>query len=143
MLAWHYWLIAAIILCIIEIFTIDFLALGLGIAAVITSIAAAMGASLEVQVGVFAVASIIMIFTVRPLFRKAIYKHSDDRKSNVDALHGQQAVVIEAIPGNHESGRVKLGAEEWRAISLIEDEIPAGATVHIERVDGSTLVVRL
>ena len=52
------------------------------------------------------------------------------------------ASCCETIPvGPHETGRVRVEREEWRAESVDGSEIAVGATVHVLRVDGTRLIV--
>ncbi len=139
---WHYWLIAGIVLCILEIFTTDFLLLGLGLAAVGSSIASYYEASMPWQVGIFAIVAVIFVFTIRPIAKRQFYKTSDPRTSNVDAMKGKRGVVVDAIPENGQPGRVKLGGEEWRAVTEDGVTIDPGTEVVVDRVDGATLHVR-
>ncbi len=138
---WHYWLIGAFILCILEMFTGDLFLLGCGVAAAGSSIAASVGAERAAQLGVFGVVSVAFIFGIRPLAKRHFYKTSDPRKSNTEAMIGLTGTVIEPIPGGHDVGRVRLGAEEWRALSAHGDHISPGTAVTVSRVDGATLVV--
>jgi membrane protein implicated in regulation of membrane protease activity len=139
---WHYWIIAGIVLCILEIFTADFLLIGLGVAAMAASIASYSEASMPWQVGVFAIVSVVFVFTIRPLAKKHFYKSSDPRTSNVDAMHGKRGIVVDPIPENGQPGRVKLGGEEWRAVTDDGVALEPGTEVVVERVDGATLHVR-
>jgi len=138
---WHYWLIGAFLLCIIEMFTGDLVCLGLAIAAAGASIAASLGLEKAAQLGVFGAVGVIFIFGVRPFAKRHLYKASDPRQSNAAAMVGLPASVVEPIPGGHDAGRVRIGAEEWRAVSAHGGEIPPGAVVTISRVEGATLVV--
>lgn len=139
---WHYWIIAGLVLCILEMFTGDFVLLGLGIASVGSSFVAAGHASLNWQLAAFSCVSIIFIFGVRPVARRHFYKNSDPRPSNVKAMIGQTAIVVDTVAGGHGSGRVKLGSEEWRAISAPDsDDLTPGTAVRISGIDGSTLIV--
>jgi len=60
-------------------------------------------------------------------------------KSNIDAYIGQAAVVLKDI-STTEVGRVRVGAEEWRARA--DEPINAGEEVIIESVKGITLTVK-
>ena len=139
---WHYWLIAGIVLCILEIFTADFLLLGLGFAATGSSVASFYNAPMTWQVGVFAILSVIFVFGIRPLAKAHFYKTSDPRVTNVDAIRGKRGVVVDSIPMNGQPGRVKLGAEEWRAVTEDGVTFTEGEEVVVESVEGATLHVR-
>jgi membrane protein implicated in regulation of membrane protease activity len=58
----------------------------------------------------------------------------------VDALIGQPAYVIDEVTGL--SGRVRIGGEEWTARAYDETlVIPAGTTVDVMQISGSTALV--
>lgn len=59
-------------------------------------------------------------------------------KTNVDAIAGRTGVVIEDI-STRAYGRVRVGAEDWRARS--SEDIQKGEDVVVVGVDGVTLVV--
>ena len=63
-------------------------------------------------------------------------------RSNVDALHGRQAIVQKRIAA-HDAGLVKVGDEVWRALPVNgSGPFEVGALVTVEGVDGVTLQVR-
>jgi membrane protein implicated in regulation of membrane protease activity len=51
-------------------------------------------------------------------------------------------VVIEEIDNIKNTGRVRIGRDEWRADSEDDKIIPTGKTVEVTRVDGTHLVVK-
>jgi membrane protein implicated in regulation of membrane protease activity len=138
---WQYWLIGGIVLCILEMFTGDFVLLGLGVAGISSGLAAYGGASTNLQLITFGIIALIIIFGIRPIAKKHFYKSSDPRLSNAKAMIGKTATVILPITGPHGAGRVKLGSEEWRAIASDTGDFPSGTTVRIESIDGATLIV--
>ena len=60
-------------------------------------------------------------------------------KSNVDALLGKTAYVLEEIDATQDVGRVRIGSEEWRAVS--DTMIPAQSEVTVIDIEGATLKV--
>jgi membrane protein implicated in regulation of membrane protease activity len=58
--------------------------------------------------------------------------------TNVDAVIGRGGVVIKDISRNT-PGRVRVGAEEWRASA--EEEIGEGVEITVTGVRGATLIV--
>lgn len=66
-----------------------------------------------------------------------------DKPSNVDAILGRKAIVVEPIAPD-KPGQVKVGDELWRAalVEGIRESKSAGESVQIESVDGVTLHVR-
>jgi membrane protein implicated in regulation of membrane protease activity len=143
MTAWHLWTLAGILLVILEMFTLSFYLASFGVACLLTAVPAAMGVSLNWQLGVFVVSSAILLFLIRPLFHKGVYRASDPRRTNAEALVGQVAIVVESIPGPPAVGRVKLGGEEWRAQAAHPGfTMPAGTQVQVTSVEGATLTVQ-
>jgi membrane protein implicated in regulation of membrane protease activity len=55
---------------------------------------------------------------------------------------GLTATVVDGIEGRGAAGRVRIGAEEWRAVVPDETAVEAGARVEVLRVEGATVMVR-
>lgn len=142
MQTWHLWIIVGIVLSILEIFTSGFLVINFGIAAIITGLVAWAGVGFKVQVFTFAISSLILFALSRKLATKYLNKDKPEARTNVDALKDQSGIVTERIPGGLDRGQVKIGGEEWSAISEDNVEIPAGDKVVIVRVEGNKLVVK-
>jgi membrane protein implicated in regulation of membrane protease activity len=141
--AWHLWVIAGFILLIVEIFTPAFVMGVFGLGCFIAAPFAGYGGTLTLQLIVFGVASAILMFSIRPLVLKGLHRNTPQYKSNVDALAGQTGCVIEAIHPASRTGRVKIGGEDWRAITADESNIEAGQKVLIKGIDGNKVVVEL
>jgi membrane protein implicated in regulation of membrane protease activity len=140
--AWHLWVILGILLIILEMTTHTFFLFSFGSAALATAIAAHQDASTSWQLGIFAIVSFLMVILIRPIVMRALYQRSDTRPTNAHALIGQLATVVDSIPGSLRAGRVKLGSEEWRALS--DDELPIAehTVVEVTKIDSATLTVR-
>ncbi|MGH8920974.1 MAG: NfeD family protein [Actinomycetes bacterium] len=136
---WVIWLVIAVMLGVVEIFTLT-AALGLlGVAALITSGFAAMGLPTPLQLVVFAIASVAGIVVVRPLARRHVLQPQLYR-FGIDALAGKTAYVIQEVTGR--DGTVRIGGEEWTARALDQSlVIPTGTTVDVIQIDGTTAVV--
>lgn len=141
--AWHLWIIAGIILIILEIFVSDFFLALIGLAAFATVFAAAAGLEFIWQLAIFVAMSAVFLVAVRPMAKSWIYRRGSDTSSNVDALVGQNGIVSTTICGRDEPGRVRLGSETWRAITEDDSVIEEGSKIEVLRVDSATLVVRL
>ncbi|MFJ8583031.1 NfeD family protein [Streptomyces sp. NPDC093595] len=137
--AWVWWLIGAVGLGIPLVLTAmpEFGMLSAG--AIAGAVTAALGMGVVAQVVVFAVVSVALIAVVRPIAAR----HRDGRPqyvTNVDALRGRQAVVLERVDGN--GGRIKLAGEVWSARALDADQSFApGQQVDVVEIDGATAVV--
>jgi len=62
-------------------------------------------------------------------------------KTNIDALIGQEAIIIQTIEPRS-VGRVKIKGEEWPAIADHHTILQKGTTVHIIRITGNKLFVK-
>jgi membrane protein implicated in regulation of membrane protease activity len=137
--AWLIWLVVAVVLGIAEIFTLT-AALGiLGGAALITAGVAAIGLPVPLQLLVFALTCVAGVLLVMPVARRHMLRPQLER-FGVDALIGKSAQVLQEVSG--ENGRVRIGGEEWTARAYDPTVvIPAGTTVDVMQISGSTAIV--
>ena len=133
------WLIIAIVCGAVEILTVGFWFLWMAIAALVCAGGVALGIlpSLESQLLVFAIISLLLIIFTRPLLKKAI-RHNDTA-SNTDALIGQQGIVIQPI-SPLSFGQVKLNGEIWTAAA--DGNIDEETIVTVLAIDGVKLIVK-
>jgi len=137
-MVWTYWMIAGVALVIVEILTPgSFFFACIGIGAIIAGIAAMIVASSWAQWLVFVGASLLSIYFIRPLAKP--FLRQGTRKSNVDELIGQKALVVELIDPPR-FGMVKIAGELWRAQA--EERFDIGSMVEISAVEGTKLKVR-
>jgi membrane protein implicated in regulation of membrane protease activity len=140
--SWHLWIIGGLLLIILEMVTHTFVLISFGTAALAAALAAYSGAGLSWQLGIFALTASFMLILIRPVVLRALYQKSDPTPTNTHALIGQLATVVDPIPNAHQPGRVKLGGEEWRALSEDNLPIPENTVVTITKIDSATLTVR-
>ena len=103
-------------------------------------IASILGASIEVQIAVFAITTTIMIIFMKPLVKK-FFKNKDDTKMNNNAMIGKKGIVIKEINPLEETGQVKVAGELWSAITLDNTKIQTNEIVKVTKVEGVKLVV--
>ena len=137
---WAIWLILCGIFLLIEIFNISFLLIWPGIGSFFAFIASILGASIEVQIAVFAITTTIMIIFMKPLVKK-FFKNKDDTKMNNNAMIGKKGIVIKEINSLEETGQVKVAGELWSAITLDNTKIQINEIVKVTKVEGVKLVV--
>jgi membrane protein implicated in regulation of membrane protease activity len=138
---WHYWIIAGLILLIVEIFTPAFVLGSFGIGCFIAGIAAGLDLSVYWQIFIFSAGTLLIFFTIRPLFLRYLKPKGEAERTNTDALAGLKAIVIEDIDNDRSVGRVKIGGEDWRAVSADDSRIQKDLPVRVLRVDGSKVIV--
>ncbi len=138
---WHIWIIIGVILLIVEIFTPGFVVATFGIGCLFAAIPAALEWHFLWQLLIFSVATFLSFLFVRPFYMKYLFPEEEQIPTNVDALVGQQAMVLEEINNLKNTGRVKVGGEDWKAISKDDSIIPSESKVKIVAIDGVKLIV--
>ena len=135
-MTWWMWLLAALLLGIIEVLSITFVFLMFAIGAVAAAITAFFGGGLIAQVVVFVVVSLIVM---RPLMKGRIQRSGDDVRTNADALIGKSGYVTQLV--GERDGRIQFSGGEWSARSTGE-LIPVGTQIEVVAIEGATAVVR-
>jgi membrane protein implicated in regulation of membrane protease activity len=136
---WVWWMIAAGLLAVGEIFTLSFFLGPISVAAVSAAIVALAGAGLGIQWLVFIAVSLASLAVLRPIARRHLRTPAQIRTGTA-ALVGSRAVVLERVDGD--GGQVKIGGEVWSARSFDEDHVfDEGARVEVLKIDGATALV--
>lgn len=135
------WLVAGVVLLLIEIFTLTVVLGMVGVGALAAALAAALGAPLVVQAGTFVVTSTgLLLFAREPVQNLLNQGDSDGTHTDARALTGQRAVVVQAV--TDDSGQVRLSGELWRARPYAgTGPLEVGRTVAVAAVQGATLLV--
>lgn len=137
------WLIAAIVLVIIELLTAGFGVICFAVGALFSALAAFLGMdSLVWQLLIFAVASVLCFIFLRPVVLRFLDKKSKDVKTNADALIGKTAIVSETIDSSANQGRVAVDGDDWKAVSADGSVINKGEKVEIISRDSIILTVK-
>ena len=136
---WHWWMIAAVVFFIIEIFAPSFVAACIGVGCVAGSLTALFGGGTTAQLTLFSTATLASFVGVRPLMKKYFFRHKDALRTNVDSLIGRTARVSERI--DPAGGRVVIDGDDWKALSLDGATIEKGEPVKIIKVDSIVLTV--
>ncbi|MDR2566644.1 MAG: NfeD family protein [Bifidobacteriaceae bacterium] len=137
---WLWWLIGALLLGVVEMMTVDFTFLMLSVGALAAAGAAWLHAPWWVTVIVFAVVSVVMLATVRPLLLRFLKVKADTRPvSGAAALVGKPAEAVTAI--DEHGGRAKIGGDVWTARLEGEGVVPPGTELVVTAIDGATSVV--
>lgn len=125
---WQMWTLLAIVCLILELTNGDFYVMCFAIGAVFTAVISAFGLGFYGQLFVFAVASVLCIFFVRPFALKYLHGKHEERLSNADALIGRIGRVSEAIEAGG-YGRVAIDGDDWKAVSADGLAIEQGQNV--------------
>ena len=134
------WLIATVILSVIEIFTMGLVTIWFAAGAAVAFLLSLFDAPLAVQVAAFLVVSIVVLVLVRPIATK----HFNNRlkKTNIDAYIGRKLIAKTDIDNLRGTGKVDMDGSTWLAVSSIDNiVIPAGTEVKVVEVKGAKLIV--
>ncbi len=136
---WQIWLIIAILFFILEMMGPGFLLFWVGVGALITMIASIFIDNLVVQIGIFTISSIILLFCTRPLAKKIT--KNDTIITNANSIIGKKAIVTKEINSLKGTGQIKINGEAWSAKCSKEDFIEEGAEVTILNINGVKAIV--
>ena len=138
--AWVVWAVVAVLLAVGEIFTPGLFFLGpIALAALASTVVAALGGAIWLQIVVFGVGSFAAVGLLRPIARRHLTMPHAIR-TGAAALEGAKAIVLQRVDGR--GGRVKIGGEEWSARSYIPDEaFDVGTEVEVVQIQGATALV--
>ena len=101
-----YWLIALVVFLVIEAATLGLATIWFAGGALVALIAAMCGAGIVIQIVLFLVVSLVLLFFTRPLAVRFLNK--DTLKTNVDRVVGMEGVVTEESPILREPERFRL-----------------------------------
>lgn len=136
----YFWLLLALTFLLLELLTpglFFFIAFAGGCTA--SAIATWFGYGLVVQCLVAFGASIISFAILR--YKYASIARHGDAKTNIDALAGQEAIVLQEI-SYLKKGQVKVRGEAWSAkIDANEGSIQKGQVVRVIRIEGNSVIV--
>ena len=140
MTPWKTWLIVAAVCIVIEILPppTHFVFLCVALGALAASIAAFFTATPWLTWAVFGVTTVALTPMLIPLAKFLFSPKA--HASNVDALIGEKALVLEASEPKS-PGTVKIRGESWRAMSE-GDSFPSDSWVQVVRVEGTHVIVR-
>jgi membrane protein implicated in regulation of membrane protease activity len=137
--AWIGWLVLIAAFLIIEMLTLDFTFLMLGIGGIVGLLSDLLGAPVWLQVIIAALAAAVLLFTIRPPLLRRLRRGEDPAKSNVEALIGLHGQVISTV--SRLSGQVKLSNGDVWTARTHGHELPPATSVTVAAIDGATALV--
>jgi len=139
---YQYWLIAAIVLVIVEMVTAGFGSICFAIGAGFAALAAGLGAGFTWQIVIFAAVSLLTFVFLRPVVIRFLESKSKDVKTNADALIGRKAVVSERIDATQHTGRIAVDGDDWKAVTADGTTIEKGEEVVITNRESIIVTVK-
>jgi membrane protein implicated in regulation of membrane protease activity len=136
---WELWLGLAILLGVLELFSLNLILLMLAAGAVVGMALALVHLPLGLQVVGAVITSVGMLSLVRPNMIRKLHPGPQLRLGH-QALVGRQALVVSEV--SSQGGQVRIGGELWTARPYDETEvIETGATVDVFEIQGATALV--
>lgn len=135
------WLVVLIIAVVVEVLTMGLTTIWFAGGALMAIVATLLHAPIAVQVVLFFMVSLLLLFFTRPVAVK--YFNRDRVRTNVESLIGRQAIVISEISNIQGVGQVTVSGQQWSARSMDDSvTIPAGAVVNVMSINGVKLIVK-
>jgi membrane protein implicated in regulation of membrane protease activity len=136
---WLTWLAAAVLLGVMEFFTLTLVFGLLAGAALVAAVVAGLGAAVPFQLAAFGLTAGVGLVALRPIAKRHLELPPASRDGS-DALVGRSAVVMREVSAT--GGLVHLSGEDWSARPYDEDlVIPPGVRVDVFEIDGATALV--
>jgi len=132
-----YWIIGGLVGLILEMVVPAFVIGSFGVSAFFAALAAWLGASLPVQIVVFAVLGFVLVVPAR----RYLHKKGPTIRLGAQTLPGKLATCLEPIDGDLQAGVVQLDGARWTAVAARGTRIDKGAMVEVLAVEGVRLIV--
>lgn len=133
------WLILLAILLVIEIITLGLTTIWFAGGAFVAFLIALLKGPVWLQILAFLVVSILLLIFTRPVAMR--YMNKNVKKTNVDSLPGEKAIVIKTIDNLKGTGQVVLNGMEWSAKAKENTIIEEGKVVRVTAVEGVKVIV--
>ena len=134
------WLLLVVVFIVVESVTLGLTTIWFAGGSLVAILAAMLGADIWVQLAVFIVVSVLLLFFVQP---SACRKFNSKRmKTNIDTYIDAECKVIETIDNFNQKGAVLLDGKVWTARSVDSSIIQQGEAVTVSEISGVKLIVK-
>lgn len=137
---WQYWAILALLFVVVEVFTVSFAFLSFAFGAIGAAIASGIGMSIEMQLLVFSVLTVLSFVFVRPLALRMTQKSEAELKTNVHAMVGRRGVVEDDF--TELGGRVLIDGDNWKAVTEGGSLLKKGDVVEVLEINSIIITVK-
>ena len=136
---WPIWLSIAMVLGVLELFSLDLVLLMLASGALAGMLASLAGVGVPLQILAAVATSVAMLALVRPTFVKRLHG-GPELKQGFEALVGEEGLTVAEITAH--AGQIKIAGEIWTARPYDDTAvIPIGARVRVFQIRGATAYV--
>lgn len=134
------WLVVIIAFAAIELNTMALTTIWFAGGALAAFLMAFLGFSIQVQLVVFLLISLVLLIFTRPFASKFINKGTV--KTNAEGLIGKKARVTAEINNQLSQGSAVINGQEWTARAVSDEAvIPTGTIVYVRDIRGVKLIV--
>jgi len=139
------WFLLGLILALLEFAIPGVILVFFGIGAWVVAASTYLGltGSIESQVLLFSIASIVLLFSLRRWIKGKFYGHVSDVQDltqNLNEFIGKKVLVIKDVIPEKPGGKVEFKGSTWNAVS--DEYIKNGDWVTIIETDGITLKIK-
>lgn len=131
------WLVVILVCAFLEAITVNLVTIWFIASGIVALIASIFTDSLLIQVGIFVLLGVFLLFTTRKSLQRMVNVHRES--TNLDRLYNMTGVVLESISKN-KSGVVKIDGKSWTAVS--EEDIPVDSIVKVLEINSTKLRVK-
>lgn len=139
--AFLFWAVLSIVFLVAELLTTGLFSIWFCIGSLASMLSARAGATVVIQLVVFAIVSAALLVLTKPFVKKVLKMKTE--ATNADRIIGQKAVVVEKIDGHNSTGAVRADGKIWTAkCEDIDRVIEPESEVEIVRIEGVKVVVK-
>ena len=135
----YVWLAVVVFAIVLEAVTAALVSIWFVPAGVISMVLALLNLPIWLQLTAFLILSAVFVFVFRSWFCKGVRKN--DTRTNLDAVIGADARVIERICNIDGKGAVKVMGKDWSARSVDDEIYDEGDIVRVIEIRGVKLIV--
>ena len=134
------WLVLMIVFVVAELVTVGLVSIWFAAGALAALLVAIFGGNIWIQIILFAVVSIVLLFATRPLARK--FFNSRLVRTNADTLIGEKVRITERVSNADQTGAAVANGQEWTVRANNDKDIfEVGEPAQVTRIEGVKLIV--
>ena len=140
------WAIIAACLTIVEILTMWIWSICIAAGALLAALASLAGVSLAGQIITLAVGGVLFFLCfgklIQRMYANRSNRHGENFNSNMDALKGRRALVIQSTSG-HQHARVRIDGDNWQVMLQNHEDLHRNDEIEIVGHDSIVLIANL
>ncbi len=131
------WVILIVVFVVTEVISLGLTSIWFAFGALLALIVSFFIESLMVQITVFVLSSVILLYFTKPIVKN--YLKVGREKTNVESMIGMKGVVTKEI-SKHSTGQAKVNGQIWTAVS--GEMIGIGEDIVVIEVQGVKIIVK-